>query len=275
MRALEGASKAPSDLAAARFLGPIKDCGANLRADVGDPPTVRLRQPLRVLEQACVHLERAAASASAGGAANEGRRGGNLLLRADQLLPPGEVRSLPVIAGDSTQSRIDPKFAAIASELAGKDVEVRCWSRVDWTRLLREEKAYTLHHIDDDTLGFAGVNGTRDNLSPEVCDSLGELRYEHWMPRAADSELLLATAVVTLAHEPQHSKGIAVEAQAECKAIQLARETATKLGATPSYAAELQRVYWAHYGQELASYRSPQCRDGGAYDLDPSSQNFP
>ena len=53
------------------------------------------------------------------------------------------------------------------------------------------------------------------------------------------------------------------------------RETAVKLGATPAYSASLQQAYWRHYDQELPTYRSPECRDGGAYDLDKSDPSFP
>jgi hypothetical protein len=132
-----------------------------------------------------------------------------------------------------------------------------------------------LHHIDEGTLGFAGISGSRENLSPEVCGSLGRLAYRHELPRAGAAELRLAGAVVTLTHEPQHSKGIALEAEAECNAIQLMRGTAVALGATPAYASKLQALYWSHYDQELPTYRSTECRDGGRYDLRPGDPTFP
>jgi hypothetical protein len=275
MRSLDRAAHVSSDVKAVQVAGPIQHCTDDLLRAVGVPPTARLRRALDTLERACVHLEDAVGSTSAETAESQGRRGGRLLLRADQVLPPDETRSLPVVAGAAVESHVDPKFSRIASKLAGKAVEARCWSRVDWTRLLREEKAYTMHHIDDDTLGFAGINGTRDNLSPEVCDSLGQLAYERWMPTAPSAKLLLAGAVVTLSHEPQHSKGIAVEAQAECYAIQLMKDTAVGLGATPEYAASLQRAYWQHYDQELPAYRSPACSNGSSYDLRKSDPSFP
>src|SRR5207302_1365036 len=190
-------------------------------------------------------------------------------------VPPGEVRSLPVIGGTSAESRVEPRFSRIASALAGKDVQVRCWSQSDWTHLLKEEKAYTKNRIDGDTLGFAPISGNRDNLAPDVCNSLDALAYSRSRPADESAKLLMATAVVTLSHEPQHSRGIAVEAQAECYAIQLSKETAVKLGASHSYAASLQQLFWSHYGEELPSYRSPECRNGGAYDLRRSDPSFP
>jgi hypothetical protein len=275
MRSLDRAANAKSEAAAAHVVGPIRRCGDSLQDGVGVAPTRRLAHALEMLEAACGHLEQAVTTSSTDAAEHEGRRGGDLLRRTDQLLPPGETRSLPVVAGVSVQSHVDPKLSRIASDLVGKDVEVRCWSRVDWTRLLREEKAYTMHHIDDETLGFAGIGGVRDNLAPEVCDSLAQLAYGKWMPTASTARLLLASAIVTLAHEPQHSKGIAVEARAECYAIQLMKDTAVKLGATPAYAASLQRAYWARYDEEMPAYRSPECGNGGRYDLRPDESNFP
>ena len=261
------------------------NCSADLRSMVGPAPTQRLARALDAFRAACVHIERfhnAITLAVYQGQAFEVRqaqqeasRGSQLLMQADRMVPPGETRSLPVIGGDSAQSRIEPRFSRIASDLAGKDVEVRCWSHADWTRLLKEEKAYTMHRIDANTLGFATIYGNRDNLAADVCDSLVSLAYHHSLPTDPAAKLLLATAVVTLSHEPQHSKGVAVEAQAECYAIQLSKRSAIRLGAPAAYAATLQAVYWQHYDEELPAYRSPQCSNDGAYDLHKNSPVFP
>jgi len=208
-------------------------------------------------------------------AQDEARRGSELLLLADGGLPPGEVRPLPVIAGDSSRSRIEPRFGRVASSLAGKRVEVRCWSQADWIRLLREEKAYTKHRIDEDTLGFAGIAGRRANLAPDVCDALVDLTYHEARPSSDVARFQLAAAVVTLAHEPQHSRGVAVEAQAECYALQSAATTARRLGVDAAYARGLAALYWEHYAEELPAYRSRDCREGGAYDLHPASSAWP
>jgi hypothetical protein len=272
-------------LAHSDALSVASTCSADLRSSVGRPPTRRLQAALDRFRRACTHLERfhnAMTLAVFRGedyllrqAQVEAQRGGELLLRADSSLPPGEVRSLPVIAGDSARSRIEPRFGRVGSWLAGKPVEVRCWSPADWIRLLREEKAYTKHRIDEDTLGFAGIDGRRANLAPDVCDALVDLAYTGARPESALARFPLAAAVVTLAHEPQHSKGVAVEAQAECYAIQAAPATARRLGVDPAYARSLAAVYWDHYGEELAVYRSRECRDGGAYDLHPRSSDWP
>jgi hypothetical protein len=266
-------------------LGVADTCSADLRTSVGPTPTRRLQPALRRFERACMHLQRfhnAMTLAVYRGedyllrqARDEAWRGSELLLRADSGLPPGEVRPLPVIAGNSSRSRIEPRFGRVASALARKPVEIRCWSQADWIRLLREEKAYTKHRIDEDTLGFAGIDGRRANLAPDVCDALVDLLYHEARPASDLARFPLAAAVVTLAHEPQHSRGVAVEAQAECYAIQLAATTARRLGVDATYASGLAALYWEHYAEELPIYRSRECRDGGAYDLRPASAVWP
>jgi hypothetical protein len=259
-----------------RALEPAGSCITDLTA-VGAPPTARLHRAFDTFRLACHHLQRFHGAITL--ALNEGRgsefgvaqaeaaRAAGLLLTADQMLPPGEVRSLPVIAGDADQSRLEPRFARVASALAGKRVEVRCWSDDDWKHLMREERSYTHGKLGADTLGFAGIGGARVNLGPTVCDGLVDLAYKRARPADDASQLVLAAAVVTLSHEPQHSKGIAEESVAECDAIQLANGTAIRLGVSPSYAAALMRTYWRHYEEELPAYRSSECLKGGKLDL--------
>jgi hypothetical protein len=184
-----------------------------------------------------------------------------------QMTPRGKGRGLPVIGGDVARSRMDPRFGRIASAIAGKRVEVRCWSRLDWGRLTRQEHVYTRGEIGSETLGFAAIGGDQVNLGPGVCEGLVGLAYRDERPKDEARQLALVSAVVTLGHESQHSKGIAQEAVAECNAAQVAQRTAGELGASRTYAASLVRTYWRHYGEELSAYRSPDCRRGGALDL--------
>jgi hypothetical protein len=266
-------------------LASVQSCAADLDTRVGPPPTVRLGNVWRLLHDACSHLRTFGDELSTAvttkdrrylqAAGLDAREGSDLLLRSDLLLPPGEAQALPVISGASAASHVDPKFSRIAGALAHHRVEVRCWSRAAWPRLIQEEAAYTLHHIDADAIAFAPLLGTRDNLSPSVCERLEALAYKRSFPTDPVGELAVAQSVVALAHEPQHSRGIAVESQAECYAIQLMRRTAIELGARPDYAASLQQLFWRNYDNELPSYRSPKCRSGAAYDLHPASRTFP
>jgi hypothetical protein len=268
-----------------RALEPAGSCAADLTTKVGTPPTTRLRRAFDTFGVACRHLQRfhgaitaaidQGQSSELGRAQAEAKRAAGLLLTADQMLPPGEVRSLPVIAGEAEQSRLEPRFARVASGIAGKELEVRCWSAFDWHRLMREERAYTHGKLGSNTLGFAGIGGTRVNLGPAVCDGLVDLAYRRARPADEARQLMLAAAVVTLGHEPQHSTGIAAESVAECNAIQLANGTAVKLGASAAYAAALVRAYWRHYGEELPAYRSSECRAGGALDLGHADSIWP
>jgi len=268
-----------------RALEPAGSCAADLTTTVGAPPTARLHDAFGTFLLACKHLLRFHGAISLainhsqhseiGKARAEGKRAAGLLVTADQMLPPGEIRSLPVIAGDVAQSRVEPRFGRVASGLAGKRLEVRCWSGGDWHRLIREESSYTHGKLGANTLGFAGIGGTRVNLGPAVCDGLVDLAYRRARPADEAGQLMLAAAVVTLSHEPQHSIGIAVESVAECNAIQLANRTAIKLGASPAYAAALVRMYWRHYGEELPAYRSGECRRGGELDLGRADSIWP
>jgi hypothetical protein len=260
-------------------LEPADSCATDLTANVGQPPTTRLERAYDTFLTACIHLIRFHVAIDRGSeigkAQDEARRAAGLLLKADQLLPPGEVRTLPVIAGESAQSRVEPRFGHIASALAGKQVEVRCWSEGGWHRLMREETRYTHGKLGSGTLGFAGIGGTRVNLGPTVCGGLVALAYKRLRPSDEAGRLLLASAAVTLTHELQHSKGIAEESVAECNAIQLANETAIELGASPAYAAALVRTYWRHYAEELPAYRAVECRKGGKLDRGRSTSIWP
>jgi hypothetical protein len=155
----------------------------------------------------------------------------------------------------------------VASVLADKRVRVRCWSTSQWPRLTRRESVHADGKLNSATLGFADIGGTRINLSPTVCDGLADLVDRNVRPKDEVGRLRLAAALVTLTHEPQHSKGVAAEAVAECNAIQLAPLTARTLGVPRHYAAMLVQTYWRHYGNALPGYRSPECRKGGALDL--------
>jgi hypothetical protein len=136
-----------------RALEPVNDCSADLASRVGPAPSERLQRAFETFRRACTHLQRfynAATLAIYQGedyevrqAQEEAQRGTGVLLEADQMVPPGEVGDLPVIGADTGRSRVEPRFGRVASLLAGKHVEARCWSMPDWRRLMREERTYT------------------------------------------------------------------------------------------------------------------------------------
>ncbi len=85
---------------------------------------------------------------------------------------------------------------------------------------------------------------------------------------------MLAVHVVT--HEAEHIAGYTKESEAECRAVQLNHRVAEFLGATPEQARALQKRYFEEYYPRLRSdYISPECREGGAYDIFPERTEFP
>jgi hypothetical protein len=268
-----------------RVLAPIRSCGSTFGEAVGQAPTLRLRDSERRFRESCAHF----------------RSGVDLMLRAvDEqdpeladnareaieeaakqssiaagTLPPGEKQHLPRRGGMAIVSRVEPRFSRAASRVAEKDVEVRCWSQRDWRRLMVEEHAYTRGKVNPAVLGFASAGGSRLSLAPSTCRDLARLAYEGDRPTAGNRRLMLALAVVTLAHESVHLTGVADEPTAECHGIQLSERAALALGVKLAFAEELKDVYWEHYRQIPTVYRSRECRDGGKLDLRASTSEFP
>ncbi|MGH3129260.1 MAG: hypothetical protein ACRDNX_00415 [Gaiellaceae bacterium] len=189
--------------------------------------------------------------------------------------PPDDARSLPVQGGLTTVSRIQPKFSSIASSLARRPAEVRCWSIEDWAELSEAWALYT-----DGSWSLAGVaayaaKGTnRIQASPTTCARLSTLPYTRSRP--AGTELArVSVAIWALGHEAAHLAGFTSEAVAECRGLQHVRVTARALGATATYAAKLAAAAWRRYPARPATYRSRECRNGGALDLRPASSVWP
>jgi hypothetical protein len=190
-------------------------------------------------------------------------------------LPPGEKQALPRRGGLTQTSRVEPRLSRAAGAVAGKKVEVRCWSKRDWRKLMVEERAYTQGKVNESVLGFASAGGARLSLSPTICRDLARLAYERERPAAAEPLHALALAVATLAHESVHVSGIADEAAAECHGVQLTERAARALGVGRVLARRLKAAYWARFDEIPPLYRSAECRDGGELDLDASSSEFP
>jgi hypothetical protein len=280
---LEGDSDALAEYR--EVLGPIRDCGQTFSRKVGRAPTDRLRESATNFVQSCAHF----------------RRGVDLLVRAieDQdeelaerareqileagkeasiasgTLPPGEKQELPVAQGRAAKSRIDPFYGEAAGSVAEKDVEVRCWAKREWKRLLVEEKIFTRGRVDEEVLGFASAGGARVNLAPMVCAELDRLVYDGKRARNDEAAYRQAVALVVLAHEARHASGVADEPTAECEGIQTARIAAARLEVDRAYAERLVTLYWRSYPELPADYRSKECSAGGELDMDPGSPPFP
>ena len=121
--------------------------------------------------------------------------------------------------------------------------------------------------------GYVYYDGSNvAHLRRNVCQDLWD--YAHGGQANPTEGQILAVHIV--AHETQHINGVRVEAVAECTAVQLNYLVAEKLGATPEEARELQRRYYVeYYPRQRDPYVSSDCREGGAFDIDPDRTEFP
>jgi hypothetical protein len=147
----------------------------------------------------------------------------------------------------------------VASRIAAKPVHVRCGGARQWNA------------VGEGVLGFAVVGSTVTTLSPRVCERLEAMRAG-----ARPPDLVMSgAALVTVAHESEHLRGVASEALAECYGIQRARAVASALGIGREYARVATQAYWAVYPNRPPAYRTTACYDGGPLDLHPRSPAWP
>ena len=266
---------------------PVRECAGRLREKPGDAPTRRLERVERLAVDACAHYARAvraesraftgnpgAALATADAAWAEGNRLWLEMERELELLLTWN-RPLPVVGGDRATSRIEPRFGRIATRLANRPVQVRCWSLTDWPRVYDEWRSFA--NDPDIPAGFvASYDRGRLSLDPETCAGLVRLAYRREVPDGGDALLDVAGAVGVLAHEVEHLVSPTSEAVTECRGMQAIREFARALGATATEAARLADVFWTDiYPTNDREYRTALCRDGGPLDLDPASSVWP
>ena len=210
-------------------------------------------------------------------------------MRTKRARTPAAVRVaavaiLVLTAGWWVAQRVDRRanehrLARIASEIAGREVGVRCpgllariGSEVDTTAGVVEVDAN--RRVADDT-----------GLSQATCVELAALAESRRKAELAcverssscgEDAQRLAHAVDAVAHESYHLKGILSESRAECYSMQTTAWTATQLGATGAQARGLARLEWeTNYPQMPEQYRTGACVDGGELDLRPQDPRWP
>jgi hypothetical protein len=270
-----------------REVEPVRECRGRFNEKPGGAPSPRLERVQRLALDTCEQYSRAVreehrafsgnpgeALATADAARAEGNRLWLEMERELELLLTWN-RPLPVVGGDRETSRIEPRFGRIASRLANRPVQVRCWSKRDWPRVYADWRSFS--NDPEIPAGFvASYDRGRLNLDPDGCAGLVRLAYRDDVPDGGDALVDVAWSVGLLAHEVEHLVSPASEAVTECRSMQAIREFARALGATAAEAARLAGVYWKDvYPTNARAYRTKQCRDGGPLDLDPDSSVWP
>jgi hypothetical protein len=169
--------------------------------------------------------------------------------------------------------RQQDQLSAIASDLAGRKVGVRCPSFL---------AGLVDVHGEAGRVAFDGQGrpANHTDLSPETCKALRRLDRVDFTcieRRSCDfNQFDAAWAAHTLAHEAFHLRGYQDEGITECYALQNTAFVAERLGVPTRQAKEIQQwLYVRGYPNEPTDYQSPGCTDGGPLDLRPQSPSFP
>jgi hypothetical protein len=165
------------------------------------------------------------------------------------------------LSGDRKAEAV-ARFSAEGSRIAEKPVDIRCDEARDYVGAVQ--------HAD----GVATVGGELAILTPEVCFDLYRLAFSHEIAGSPTGR-----ALAVLAHEAWHLHGEADESVAECYALQSGVDLGRSLGLGDGRARQLMRQQLVENelrGVDTLAYRvGPECRDGGALDLNPARSTFP
>jgi hypothetical protein len=185
------------------------------------------------------------------------------------LAPVVAVMAVPVLgimALHHQQRANEHRLARAASAIAGRPVEVHCPSLLQ--RLVDVSPNSGSVHFSAD-----GQPANFTELNDKTCSTLSDFATGD---TAAGDAGRVALALHVLAHESFHLAGVRNEAEADCYGLQRTALVAQELGADPVEARKLADLALVERAQTAPSeYRSPQCYDGGALDLDPGSTVWP
>ena len=270
-------------------LRPLVHCTESLRRDVRAPKTPPYPPIYKLLERGCKNLERTSLALDH----TLGAKRKQALKELKRSRPRVETyfseaqdeiqwrmlanRTLPTRGGLTSVSRFEPRLSRAGSELVfreKKGVRVRCWSKREWP-LVRREYTTFFGAKGQEIIGFA--QDTNANIAPWACRALTAFVYRGSRPARGIRLGLTAYSVGLMAHELQHvSDSWPSEAITECNAMQQMERLGRLLGANPSYARDLAKVYWIYvYPKEPAKYRTKACRSGGRLDRSPNDGVWP
>jgi hypothetical protein len=162
-------------------------------------------------------------------------------------------------------------LSSVASQLAGRPVHVRCQSF--WANLLSINA-----HAGEVQFDASGNPADAAWLTRGTCGDLHRfisshgaalecLKTENWIgfqwtaPHDACVQKAepVAQAVVVLAHESMHLRGIGSEADAQCGAERLATQTVELLGGDPQTGPFVERLARAWNAFMPTEYQAPSC----------------
>ena len=173
---------------------------------------------------------------------------------------------LLIVAVQQEQRSNEHRLADIASDIAGRDVEVHCPG-------LLSRLAEVSAHAGTVFFDERGRPADFTDLDEETCSELD--RFAEGKTGQGE-QAKVARALHVLAHESSHLAGVRDEAAADCYGLQRTAFVAESLGADPAEAQRLARLALAERAITApADYRSSECHDGGALDLDRASAVWP
>jgi hypothetical protein len=176
------------------------------------------------------------------------------------------VPLLLVVAFQQEQRQNEHRLGKVASEIAGRPVSVHCPGLLE--RLVDVSSNAGTVFFDD-----KGQPANFTDLDEETCSTLD--RFAEGKTRRKD-EAEVARALHVLAHESSHLAGVRDEAAADCFGLQRTALVAQELGADPAAGERFARIALAERAVSAPpDYRSSECHDGGALDLDPGSSAWP
>jgi hypothetical protein len=171
------------------------------------------------------------------------------------------------------------RLGAIASEIAGRQVRVKCPGPIGRMMAPGDTAAGVVYldaegRVPDETRLFTRTCAELDALAEGRRAT--ELACAERSTSCGEDVQALAWAVDTVTHEAFHLRGYLDEGVTECYAVQTMTRTAERLGATPAQARNLAVLHWESGLPEMPSqYHAPGCGNGEALDLRPDDPVWP
>jgi hypothetical protein len=205
------------------------------------------------------------------------------IVLAGLVASAAQAQVRPVRPGDAALLKRAPTYeekiaAEVADRLTHLNVKVRC-------------APLGIPGLPSSILGVTLFLGTHPAgyflMVPQMCADLEAFDKSpaSFDPRACgdgtclNTDADIAMALATVSHESYHLLGYTNEAQVECYGMQSIWYVATKLGASLVEAQAIGAFYATQIyplrETQTPTYWTPECRDGGKYDLRPQSHSWP